>query len=243
MSPEIYSSSVVKLTVVSYNTYQEKNGRDLALDMLLSERDVLACLQEISPARALNLYRTLGKRAFISLARHGLQYLALVLPHGARFVEHRTVQLNGHYGIIPRGWSLRRGWALYKAGLPTWPDALEPRVAQVARILWEGRTFEVINTHLPLDAGLRNRCLSVLQGLLCEDNALLVGDLNATLEDLFLNDLILAEGLQPAGTDRATHNSGRRIDYVLFRGGFREVDYELKKTLSDHRLVRVKLEI
>ena len=235
--------SVTSLMVVSYNTYQEKNGRDPALDRLLDERDILICLQEVNPTRVLEIRRSFGKRAFVSLARHGFQYLAIVLPEDARFIGRRTAQLNGRFGMVPRIWSLRRGRALYEAGSPAWRDCLEPRVAQVARILWHGRTFGLVNTHLSLDAGLRNRCLSLLSGLLCEQDALLVGDLNATMEDLFLNDLILAEGLRPAGNNEATHASGRRIDYVLLRGDFREAGYSLKKSLSDHCLVRVELEV
>lgn len=234
---------MVRLKVVSYNTYQEKSGRDPALDRLFDEGEALICLQEVNPARALAIRHSFGKRAFVSLARHGLQYLALVLPDGARFVERRTAQLNGLFGIVPRIWSLRRSRALCRAGLPTWKDPLEPRVAQVARVLWRGRTFGLVNTHLPLDAGLRNRCLTLLSGLLRGQNVLLVGDLNTTIGNLFFDDLILAHNLTPAGNNEATHAGGRRIDYVLFRGAFREAGYDLQRSLSDHRLLKVGLEV
>jgi endonuclease/exonuclease/phosphatase family metal-dependent hydrolase len=232
-----------RLTVATYNTFQERKGRDPALDGLLGEEGTMVCLQEVNPARALGIKRTLGSRAFVSLAKYGLLYLALVLPEGARFLERRAASLNGYGGILPKGWSLRRAYELYKAGRPAWPDGLEPRVAQVSSVLWEGRGFRVVNTHLPYESGLRNRCLDLLPGLIGEGEALVIGDLNATTRNLFLRDFLLEAGLRPAGTEEPTHDTGRKIDFVLYRGGFREVGYGLTESLSDHRLVRVELEV
>jgi endonuclease/exonuclease/phosphatase (EEP) superfamily protein YafD len=110
-------------------------------------------------------------------------------------------------------------------------------------VLWQGREFRVVNTHLPYESGLRNRCLDLLPGFLDADSALLVGDLNTTTQNLFLADFLLETGLRPAGTEEATHDTGRKIDFVLYRGSFREVGYSLTKSLSDHRLVRVELEV
>jgi endonuclease/exonuclease/phosphatase family metal-dependent hydrolase len=232
-----------RLTVVTYNTFQERKGRDPALDALLGEKDTLVCLQEVKPARALGIKRALGSRAFISLAKYGLLYLALVLPEGARFLDRRTAPLNGHGGVLPTSWSLRRSYELLKAGRPAWRDGLEPRVAQVTRVLWQEREFRVVNTHLPFESGLRNRCLDVLKGLVGEGDTLLAGDLNTTTQNLFLKDFLLETGLRPAGTEEPTHDSGRKVDFVLYRGGFREVGYSLTKSLSDHRVVRVELEV
>ena len=232
-----------RLTVATYNTFQERNGRDPALDDLLREEETIICLQEVKPARALGIKRTLGSRAFVSLAKYGLLYLALVLPDGARFLERRTAPLNGYDGVLPKGWSLRRSYALYRTGRPAWRDGLEPRVAQVTRMLWEGFEFQVVNTHLPYESGLRNRCLDLLPGLLDAGSVLLTGDLNATMQNLFLADFLLETGLRPAGTEEPTHETGRKIDFVLHRGSFREVGYSLTKSLSDHRLVRVELEV
>ncbi len=231
------------LTVVTYNTFQERKGRDPALDDLLREDDVVVCLQEVKPARALGIKRALGSRAFVSLAKYGLLYLALVLPEGARLLERRTASLNGCRGVFPRAWSLHRSYALYRSGRPAWPDGLEPRVAQVTSVLWQGRKFRLMNTHLPYESGLRNICLDLLPGLLGAGSALLTGDLNATTRNLFLADFLLRSGLRVAGTGEPTHDTGRRIDFVLYRGGFREVGYSLTKSLSDHRLVRVELEV
>lgn len=232
-----------RLTVATYNTFQERKGRDPALDGLLGEEGTMVCLQEVNPARALGIKRALGSRAFVSLAKYGLLYLALVLPEGARFLERRAASLNGYGGILPKGWSLRRAYELYKAGRPAWPDGLEPRVAQVSSVLWEGREFRVVNTHLPYESGLRDRCLDLLPGLIGEGEALVIGDLNATTRNLFLRDFLLETGLRPAGTEEPTHETGRKIDFVLYRGGFREVGYGLTESLSDHRLVRVELEV
>jgi endonuclease/exonuclease/phosphatase family metal-dependent hydrolase len=232
-----------QLTVATYNTYQERKGRDLALEDLLQEADTIVCLQEVNPARAVRLKRAFGFRVFVSLAKYGLLYLALVLPEGARFLERRTASLNGYRGVLPKGWSLRRSHALYKAGRRTWMDGLEPRVAQVTHVLWQDRAFRVVNTHLPYESGLRNRCLDLLPGLLDAESALVVGDLNTTTRNLFLADFLLEAGLRPAGTEEPTHDSGRRIDFVLYRGGFREVGYEVTKSLSDHRMIRVELEV
>jgi endonuclease/exonuclease/phosphatase family metal-dependent hydrolase len=232
-----------RLIAVTYNTFQERKGRDPALDALLGEKDTLVCLQEVKPARALGIKRALGSRAFISLAKYGLLYLALVLPEGARFLDRRTAPLNGHGGVLPTSWSLRRSYELFKAGRPAWRDGLEPRVAQVTLVLWQGREFHVLNAHLPYESGLRNRCLDVLRDLVGEGDALLAGDLNATPQNLFLRDFLLETGLRPAGTEEPTHSSGRKIDFVLYRGGFREVRYSLAKSLSDHRVVRVELEV
>jgi hypothetical protein len=231
------------LTIASYNTFQERKGRDPALDDLLREGRTLICLQEVNPARALGIKRAFGSRAFISLAKYGLLYLVLVLPEGMRFLERRTASLNGYRGVFPQGWSLRRSYELFRAGRPGWPDGLEPRVAQVSSVLWQGRAFRVVNTHLPYEAGLRNRCLDLLPDLIGEGESLVVGDLNATTQNLFLADFLLKTGLRPAGTDEPTHDSGRKIDFVLYRGGFREVGYSLTESLSDHRLVRVELEV
>lgn len=232
-----------RLTIVTYNTFQENNGRDPALDVLLGEEEALVCLQEVKPSRALEVKRRLGPRVFVSLARYGLLYLVLVLPAGARFLERRTASLNGFGGVLPRSWSLRRGYELYKAGRPAWPDGLEPRVAQVVRMSWEGREFRVLNTHLPYESGLRRRCLDLLPSLVGSGEALLAGDLNATTQNLFLKDFLLETGLRPAGNEEPTHDSGRRIDFVLYRGGFREVGYEVTKGSSDHRVLRVELEV
>jgi endonuclease/exonuclease/phosphatase (EEP) superfamily protein YafD len=101
----------------------------------------------------------------------------------------------------------------------------------------------VVNTHLPYEPWLRSRCLDILSDLLGEGETLFVGDLNSTTRDLFLRDFLLATGLRPAGTDEPTHDTGRRIDFVLYRGGFREVGYEVTRGLSDHRVVRAELEV
>ncbi len=231
------------LTVATYNTFQERKGRDPALDDLLREEGTMICLQEVKPARALEIKRAFGSRAFVSLAKYGLLYLALAVPVGARFLERHTASLNGYRGIFPQGWSLRRSYELLRAGRPGWPDGLEPRVAQVTRVLWQGREFRLVNTHLPYESGLRNRCLDLLPGLIGEGESLVVGDLNATTRNLFLADFLLKTGLRPAGTEEPTHDTGRRIDFVLYRGGFREVGYSLTESLSDHRLVRVELEV
>jgi endonuclease/exonuclease/phosphatase family metal-dependent hydrolase len=232
-----------RLTVTTYNTHQELKGRDPALDDLLRDQEAMICLQEVNPARALGIKRALGSRAFVSLAKYGLLHLALVSPEGARYLERRTASLNGYRGVLPKGWSLRRSYDLYTAGRRAWPDGLEPRVAQITRVLWQGREFRVVNTHLPYESGLRNRCLDLLPGFLDADSALLVGDLNTTTQNLFLADFLLETGLRPAGTEEATHDTGRKIDFVLYRGSFREVGYSLTKSLSDHRLVRVELEV
>lgn len=232
-----------RLSVVTYNTFQERKGRDPALDGLLQEKGVMVCLQEVNPVRALGIKRALGARTYVSLARYGLLYLALVLPEGARFLERRTAPLNSHAGVLPASWSLRRSYELYRAGKPAWRDGLEPRVVQVTRVAWEGREFRVVNTHLPYEPGLRNRCLDVLKGLVGEGDALLAGDLNATTQDLFFKDFLLETGLRPAGTGEPTHDSGRRLDFVLYRGGFREVGYSLTESLSDHRVARIELEV
>jgi endonuclease/exonuclease/phosphatase family metal-dependent hydrolase len=234
---------MARVTVVTYNTFQERKGRDPALDTLLGEEETLVCLQEVNPARVLRIRRNVGPRAFVSLAKYGLLYLVLVLPAGARLLERRTASLNGYGGVLPRGWSLRRSYELYKAGRSAWLDGLEPRVAQVARVLWEGREYRVLNIHLPYESGLRRRCLDLLPGFLDLESAIVTGDLNATTQNLFLNDFLLRTGLRPAGTEEPTHDSGRRIDFVLYRGSFREVGYSLTKSLSDHRVVRAELEV
>jgi endonuclease/exonuclease/phosphatase family metal-dependent hydrolase len=231
------------LTVATYNTFQERNGRDPALDALIGEEETLVCLQEVKPTRALGIQRSLGPRAFVSAAKFGLLYLALVLPEGARFLERRTASLNGFKGALPRAWSLQRSLLLLRSGRPAWVDGLEPRVAQVARVSWEGREFLIVNTHLPVDSGLRRRCLELLPDLVGNGEALLAGDLNATTQGLFLMDFLLETGLRPAGTDEPTHDTGRRIDFVLYRGDFREVGYEVTRGLSDHRVVRAELEV
>jgi endonuclease/exonuclease/phosphatase family metal-dependent hydrolase len=232
-----------RLTIATYNTFQERKGRDPALDDLLGEEGTVICLQEVNPPRALRIKRAFGSRAFVSLAKYGLLYLALVLPEDARFLERRTASLNGFRGIFPQGWSLRRSLELFRAGRSAWPDGLEPRVAQVSSVLWQGRAFRVVNIHLPYDSGLRNRCLDLLPGVIGEGESLVVGDLNATTQNPLLGDFLLETGLRPAGTEEPTHGTGRKIDFVLYRGGFREVGYSLAESLSDHRLVRVELEV
>lgn len=232
-----------ELMVATYNTRKESLGWDPTLDSVLHGGNELVCLQEVSPARAARVLSDFGTRSFVSLAKHGLQYLATVLPEDARFLSRRTFQLNGHLGLLPAAWSVRYGCALHRAGRPGWTDALEPRVAQVACISWRGVEFQLINTHLPFVAGLRNKCLVRLQELPRHRSSLVVGDLNATPDDLFLNDLVLAGGFSFAGKGGATHVSGRRIDYVMYGGGFREAGYSLERGLSDHRLVRTTLEV
>jgi endonuclease/exonuclease/phosphatase family metal-dependent hydrolase len=232
-----------RLTIATYNTFQERKGRDPALNDLLREEETIVCLQEVNPARALGIRRSFGPRAFVSLAKYGLLYLALILPVGARFTERRTASLNGYGGVLPAGWSLRRSYELFRAGRRAWPDGLEPRVAQVSGVRWQGLEFRLVNAHLPYESGLRNRCLDLLPELVGEGEALLTGDLNATPQNLFLADFLLETGLRPVGTGEPTHDTGRRIDFVLYRGGFREVGYSLTESLSDHRLIRAELEV
>ncbi len=232
-----------RLNVVTYNTFQERKGRDPALDAILREEETLVCLQEVSPARASRIRWALGSRSFVSPAKYGLLYLAIVLPSGARFLERRTASLNGYRGALPKRWSLRRSYALRKAGRPAWTDGLEPRVAQTARMLWAGREYRVVNTHLPYEHGLRNGCLDLLPRLLDAEETIVTGDFNTTTENLFLKDFLLATGLRPLGTGEPTHETGRRIDFVLHRGGFRELGYSLTESLSDHRIVRAELEV
>jgi endonuclease/exonuclease/phosphatase (EEP) superfamily protein YafD len=100
-----------------------------------------------------------------------------------------------------------------------------------------------VNTHLAYESGLRNRCLDLLLGSLDVESALLTGDLNTTMRNLFLRDFLLETGVCPAGTEEPTHNTERKIDFVLYRGNFGEMGYSLTKSLSDHRLVRVELEV
>ena len=232
-----------RLKLSTYNTYQEQEGQDPLLDEVLAGRDSFAFLQEVSPRRALWILETFRDRAFVSLARHGLQYLATVLPEKTRFIESSTVQLNGYAGVVPAAWSLRRGCGLYKARNRFWKDCFEPRVAQIGRVSWQGLEFQVVNAHLSLEPGLRNRSFSRLAKSIVGGDVVVAGDLNTTAEDLFLNDFVLSGRLRIAGTDEATHNSGRRIDYVLYKGGFGEVGYSMRKGCSDHRLLRIDLEV
>ncbi|MGB3681585.1 MAG: endonuclease/exonuclease/phosphatase family protein [Rubrobacteraceae bacterium] len=234
------------LKVATYNTYRERKGRDPALDDLLKE-DALICLQEVSISRARELKRRFGPRVYLSWVTHGWQWLAIILPKDAQFTSRSTRNLNSYFGLIPRIWSLLRTQTLYPGRRHGWSDGLSPRAVQVTEVLLQGRTFRAMNTHLPYEFGLRDRCLSLLSGLVGEGPVLLAGDLNATPEDLFLRDFLLATGLQAAGDRRPTHNSKRRIDYVLHRDGFgcsfREVEYTTKKGRSDHRRVIVGLEV
>lgn len=236
-----------RLKVITHNTYRERKGRDEALDALLEEyaleEDALICLQELSIARAIEIRRRFGKRAHLSPVMQGWEFLATILPKAARFDERRTAQLNSIYRVLPTAWSLERARLLRSHGRPAWKDGLTPRAAQVSRIDWEGREFQVVNTHLPYESGLRDRCLDLLSTLIGEGNTLAAGDFNATTEDVFMNDFLLASGLRAAGPDSPTHDSRRRIDYVLYRGGFREMEYDLQKSRSDHRIVRVELEV
>jgi endonuclease/exonuclease/phosphatase family metal-dependent hydrolase len=103
--------------------------------------------------------------------------------------------------------------------------------------------YRAVSTHLPFDSRLRNRCLDLLPGFLGSERDLVTGDFNTTIQNLFLRDFLLATALRPAGTDEPTHNTGRRIDFVLYREGFREVGYEVTKSLSDRRMIRVELEV
>ena len=231
-----------RLKVATYNTYRERMGQDSALDALLGE-DALICLQEVSISRARELKRRFGERVYLSPVMHRWQLLATILPQGARFTQRRTRQLNSHFGILPRTWSLRRSLMLYPGRRHGWSDGLSPRAVQVVRASMYGREFRVMNTHLPYEFGLRDRCLTLLPELVGGGEVLLAGDLNATPKDLFLRDLLLATGLRAAGPSKPTHNSGRCIDYVLYRGGFRDVGYATRKGRSDHRLVMVELEV
>ena len=231
-----------RLKVITYNTYRERKGRDEVLGMLLEE-DALVCLQELSIARAIEIHRRFGERAYVSPVMQGWEFLATVLPKNARFEERQTEQLNSFYGLLPRSWSLRRARLLRALGMPAWKDGLTPRAAQVSRVAWEGCEFRTINTHLPYEPGLRNRCLGLLPPLIGEGSALVAGDFNVTKKDVFMNDLLLASGLEPAGPETPTHDSQQRIDYVLYRGRFREMEYDLRKSRSDHRIVCVELEV
>lgn len=234
---------MARLTVVTYNTYRERRGRDALIDDLLHEDEALVCLQEVSCERAWEVKRRFGRRVYISPVMFGWQFLATVLPRGARFLGKRAAQLTCHAGLIPKSWALRRVRTLYPGRLHGWDDGLSPRVVQISNVSWMGREIRVLHTHLPYEPGLRDRCLGLLPELLGGGNELLVGDLNATPKDPFMNDLILSTGMKLAGPNKPTHNSRRRIDYVLYRGGFEEIEYETVRGRSDHRLLRVGLEV
>jgi len=241
------------LRVATYNTDKEQNGRDPVLDALLREPRTLVCLQEVSISRAQEIKRSFRRRSFITplRVRYGLQFLAVVLPEGARFVKCRTAHLTHLWGLVPRAWCLRRSYQLYRSGSRKWRNALSPRAAQVGWVQWERRAFRLINTHIPGETGLRPRCLDRLhsllvcgQDVLCGKDVLLVGDLNVTIENVFLADLLRTTGLRSTGSTSGPIGSERgMIDHVLFSGGgLREVEYSLEEGLSDHPLVRVALE-
>ncbi len=230
-----------RLTVSAYNTYRERTGRDEALDALLLG-DGLTCLQEVSIERARELRQEFGRRVCLSRVMFGWELLAIVLPEDASFVTCRTVQLNAHLGIVPTDWTLRRAWTLRRNRSRAWKDGLIIRAVQVCYIVWRGREFRLLNTHLPFEWGLRDRCLGMLPKLVGDGDALLCGDLNATTSDVHLVDMIFETGLRPAG-DEAPTLGRRRIDYVAYRGGFRELEYGLFEGRSDHRGVRVELEV
>src|SRR5215207_11107261 len=235
------------LMVATYNTYKEQNGRDPVLDALLCKPRALVCLQEVSIPRAWEIKRSFKGRSFVTplRLRYGLQFLAVVLPEGARFVERRTVHLTSHWGLVPKAWCLRRSYHLYRSGSRRWRIALAPYAAQMGLVLWEGRTFRLVNTHVPFETGIRPRCFDKLRSLLVgREDALLVGDLNATTKNVFLADLMKATGLRSLGPTTDTLRRERnQVDHVLFLGGgFREVGYSLEEGLSDHPLVRVALE-
>jgi len=234
---------VHRLAVTTYNTYRDRAGRDEALDTLLRE-DALVCLQELSVTRKRELQERFGNRVFLSRVMFGWEYLAVVLPQDASFVARRTVQLNSYFGWIPAGWSLKRARILRREGRRAWRDGLTLRAAQVCHIVWRGREFRLVHTHLPYEPGLRDRCLSTLVGLLgTSGDVVLCGDLNATTSDVYLADLMLETGLRPAGDEAPTLGRRRRIDFVAYRGGFREAEYRLTEGRSDHRIVRVELEV
>lgn len=199
------------------------------------------CLQEVGIERAWELWRRFGRRVYLSPVMFGWEFLATILPEDASFAACRTIQLNSHRGVIPSKWSLHRAWILRRKGKPAWKDGLTLRAVQVFQIVWRGREFRLLHTHLPFEKGLRDRCLAALPGLVGEGDALLCGDLNATLRDVHLTDLMLETNLRPAGPERPTHASRRRIDYVAYRGGFRERNYVMTGGRSDHRIVRVEL--
>lgn len=228
--------------ILTYNAWCERGGRDPLLDEALRGGEALVCLQEVRPGRALELKRRFRGRAFVSFGRHGMQYVAIVLPREARFTGRRTVQLNGLGGLLPRPWSLRRGAAMRRAGRSGWRDCFEPRVAQVADVSWRGWDPRVVNTHVPFAPLLRDPCLGMLAALTGGDDAILTGDLNATVDALHLKDLILAAGLRATGMGKPTHGK-RKIDHVLVRGPFREVESRTREGKSDHRLLEVVLEV
>src|SRR5215207_8752 len=235
------------LMVATYNTYKEQNGRDRVLAALLCKPQTLVCLQEVSIPRAWAIKRSFKARSFVTplRRRYGPQFLAVVLPEGARFVERRTVQLTAHWGLVPKVWCLRRSYQLYRSGSRRWRIALAPYAAQMGWVLWEGRAFRLVNTHVPWEAGIRPRCLDKLRSLLVDgEDVLLIGDLNATTKHVFLADLMRATGLRSLGPTTDTLRRERnQVDHVLFLGGgFREVGYSLEEGLSDHPLVRVALE-
>ncbi len=232
---------VHRLTVTTYNTYRERTGRDETLDALLTQ-DGLTCLQEVSIERARELRREFGRRVCLSRVMFGWQFLAIILPEDASFIACRTVQLNSRFGMAPRDWTLRRAWMLRRKRGRAWKDGLIIRAVQVCYIVWRGREFRLLNTHLPFEWGLRDRCLGMLPELVGDGDALLCGDLNATTSDVHLADMMLETGLRPAG-DEAPTLGRRRIDYVAYRGGFRELEYGLFEGRSDHWGVRVELEV
>lgn len=232
----------MELTAVTYNTYRERAGRDPLLKCLMREPEALLCLQEVSPARALGMCSSLGRRVFLTPVKHGVQFLVLVIPEGARFLERRVVHLNSRGGLLPEPWCLRRGMNLRRAGTRGWTDALEPRAVQVACVAWRGRAMQVANTHLPYEPGLRRRCYTPLEGALDLEDAILAGDFNAVPEDLFFSDFLRATGLVSAGDPGPTHG-GRRIDHILFRGRFRALGCGVERGRSDHLLVRSRLEV
>jgi endonuclease/exonuclease/phosphatase family metal-dependent hydrolase len=235
-------SQVPVLTVASYNTYRERKGRDTILDELLGE-DALICLQEVSISRARELRREFGPRVYLSWVMHGWQRLAIILPKDLRFTARHTRQLTAHFGILPRIWSISRVLALYAGRRHGWSDGLSARAIQITEVSGWGKNFRVMNTHLPYESGLRDRCFMRLPGMVGDGDVLLAGDLNATPENVFLRDLLLTSGLKASGEGQPTHNSRHCIDYVLYRGGFREVGFSRKRGLSDHRLVTAELEL
>lgn len=239
--------------VVTYNTYQERRGRDRMIDTLTSPEDTpspcVVCLQEVKPMRALSIWRK-PAQSHVSIVKSGMLYLATVVTGPLTILRRYTVWLNGHYGVAPdrSAIALARDLLVSVPRRPAWSDPLEVRAAQITWISEaSGSEYVVINTHMPYLFEMRVQCLRVLKeivrGLSGDRITMIVaGDFN-TSSPFKIDDFCTATRLRRCGTDdpTPTHEDGFKIDYIMHTPDLIESTYSVYPAISDHRVVAATL--
>lgn len=225
------------LTIATYNIHHgvdSQNNLNLEnMKMLIKDADIVF-LSEVDRNYS-SRSRYLDQLVFLK-RNTGLNYHA----YAPTLEKAGLFTLGGSYGIaILSRYPIVDTQVIY---LPTSPF-IEPRVALIVDINWNGQTIKVLGTHLATLEGDRTRQLEKLQSLQL-DLDFFLGDFNTTPKNV--TSLVEHFNLKVAN-NQPTFPSARpsvQIDYILYGNRFDLLTvHTINSLYSDHLPVKAKMRL